>query len=173
MQVCPLPIATSVGCISSDPLPPLPADLIHRWPGLSELPDNLKASSTKNTFIQPLFCAKIREFFPRRLGHRARQRAEQLNGIADDRMSKSSTTSTNKSLPAKSAWSKGPPTSAPSPRSQSPAPSAQQQPQPTHSRRPSALGSAVPIKDGVTIPRNIGAAAAGKQGQSAIYCFLL
>ncbi|KAH6913934.1 hypothetical protein BKA70DRAFT_1383662 [Coprinopsis sp. MPI-PUGE-AT-0042] len=84
-------------------------------------------------------------------------------------MSKSSTTSTNKSLPVKSAWSKGPPpTSAPSPRSQSPAPPAQQQPQPTHSRRPSTLGQGVPLKDGVSIPRNIGAAAA-KQGSAVTF----
>ncbi|EAU91617.1 eukaryotic initiation factor 4F subunit P130 [Coprinopsis cinerea okayama7 len=85
-------------------------------------------------------------------------------------MSKSSTTSTNKSLPAKSAWSKGPPqTSAPSPRSQSPAPSAQSQPHLTHSRRPSALGQAIPIKDGVSVPRNNVGAAAAKTGSAVTF----
>ncbi|KAF6760217.1 hypothetical protein DFP72DRAFT_883540 [Ephemerocybe angulata] len=85
-------------------------------------------------------------------------------------MSKSSTGSSAKPLPAKSAWSKGPPqTSAPSPRSQSPAPSAQSQSHLTHSRRPSALGQAVPIKDGVSIPRNNVGAAAAKQGSPVTF----
>ncbi|TFK23170.1 hypothetical protein FA15DRAFT_670779 [Coprinopsis marcescibilis] len=85
-------------------------------------------------------------------------------------MSKSSTTSTNKTLPAKSAWSKGPPqTSAPSPRSQSPALPAQPQPHLTHSRRPSALGQAIPIKDGVSIPRNNVGAAAAKAGSPVTF----
>ena len=84
------------------------------------------------------------------------------------RMSKSSTATAPKNptpLPAKSAWSRGPPqsTTAPSPRSQSPAP-----PTPvlqTHSRRPSTLGQGIPIKDGVSIPRNnVGAV---KQGLSS------
>ncbi|KAG5647073.1 hypothetical protein DXG03_001443 [Asterophora parasitica] len=74
-------------------------------------------------------------------------------------MSKSSTATAPKpQLPTKSAWSRGPPqsTSAPSPRSQSPAPSTPVHQ--THSRRPSTLGQGVPIKDGVTVPRgNVGA----------------
>ncbi|KAJ3505971.1 hypothetical protein NLJ89_g7128 [Agrocybe chaxingu] len=71
-------------------------------------------------------------------------------------MSKSSPATSPKNptpLPAKSAWSRGPPqTTAPSPRSQSPAPSTPVTQ--THSRRPSTLGQGVPVKDGVTIPRN-------------------
>ncbi|TFK44920.1 hypothetical protein BDQ12DRAFT_708734 [Crucibulum laeve] len=81
-------------------------------------------------------------------------------------MSKSSTASASKiptQLPAKSAWSRGPPQTAPSPRSQSPAPSTPHQ---THSRRPSALGQGVPIKDGVSVPRStVGAV---KQQGSAV-----
>ncbi|KAL1719721.1 hypothetical protein EV715DRAFT_251035 [Schizophyllum commune] len=81
-------------------------------------------------------------------------------------MSKSSTgtASQNSKLPGTSAWSKGPPTSSQSSRSQSPAPS---QFQPSHSRRASAaLGQGVPIKDGVSIPRtNVGAA---KQSSSPV-----
>ncbi|KAJ6593442.1 hypothetical protein B0H19DRAFT_976189 [Mycena capillaripes] len=83
-------------------------------------------------------------------------------------MSKSSTATLPKiptQLPQKSAWAKGPPQTAPSPRSQSPAPS--NGPQPTHSRRPSALGQGVPIKDGVSIPRNnVGAV---KQGSAVTF----
>ncbi|KAJ7030060.1 hypothetical protein C8F04DRAFT_1398149 [Mycena alexandri] len=86
-------------------------------------------------------------------------------------MSKSSTATLPKiptQLPTKSAWAKGPPqtASAPSPtRSQSPAlPNA---PHLTHSRRPSALGQGVPIKDGVSIPRNnVGAV---KQGSAVTF----
>jgi translation initiation factor 4G len=88
-------------------------------------------------------------------------------------MSRSATVSTSKNppqLPSKSAWARGPPqnsaTTTPS-RSQSPAP-----PTPvsaanpanfhaTHSRRSSALGQGVSIKDGVNIPRS-----AVKQGIS-------
>ncbi|KAF8176531.1 hypothetical protein BJ912DRAFT_930637 [Pholiota molesta] len=76
-------------------------------------------------------------------------------------MSKSSTATAPKNptpLPARSAWAKGPPqtATAPSPRSQSPAPSTPVHQ--THSRRPSALGQGIPIKDGVSVPRsNIGA----------------
>ncbi|KAF9485987.1 hypothetical protein BDN70DRAFT_870471 [Pholiota conissans] len=75
-------------------------------------------------------------------------------------MSKSSTATAPKNptqLPARSAWAKGPPqtATAPSPRSQSPAPSTPVHQ--THSRRPSALGQGIPIKDGVSVPRsNIG-----------------
>ena len=87
--------------------------------------------------------------------------------IARCRMSKSSTATAPKiptPLPAKSAWSRGPPQSstAPSPRSQSPAPSTPVLQ--THSRRPSALGQGIPIKDGVSIPRNN--VSAVKQGLS-------
>ena len=77
------------------------------------------------------------------------------------RMSKASTTSVPKipaPLPAKSAWSRGPPqsTTTPSSRSQSPAPSGQLHQ--THSRRSSTLGQAVPVKDGVSVSRgNVGA----------------
>lgn len=82
-------------------------------------------------------------------------------------MSKASTTSAPKipaPLPAKSAWSRGPPqsTTNPNSRSQSPAPSSQFHP--THSRRSSTLGQAVPVKDGVSVSRgNVGAI---KQGES-------
>lgn len=80
-------------------------------------------------------------------------------------MSRSATASTPKNppqLPSKSAWARGPPqqnSASNTPRSQSPAP-----PTPvstnssgfhgSHSRRPSALGQGVSIKDGVGIPRN-------------------
>ncbi|KAF8918221.1 hypothetical protein CPB85DRAFT_1283095 [Mucidula mucida] len=80
-------------------------------------------------------------------------------------MSKSSTATVPKNppqLPSKSAWSKGPPSSS---RSQSPAPSSTPT-HPTHSRRPSALGQGIPIKDGVGIPRNVGAT---KQGPSVSF----
>ena len=90
-------------------------------------------------------------------------------------MSKSSTATAPKiptPLPAKSAWARGPPQSsstAPSPRSQSPAPSTPVLQ--THSRRPSALGQGIPIKDGVSIPRNnVGAV---KQGLSSPSFFQL
>jgi hypothetical protein len=66
----------------------------------------------------------------------------------------SSTASVSKKptlLSVKSAWLRGPPT-VPSPRSQSPPlPSATPTYQ-THSRRSSALGQAVPIQDGVSLP---------------------
>ena len=92
-------------------------------------------------------------------------------------MSRSATVSTSKNppqLPSKSAWARGPPqnsaTTTPS-RSQSPAP-----PTPVsvtnssnfhaaHSRRSSALGQGVSIKDGVNIPRG-----AVKQGISIYLC---
>ncbi|KAI9441620.1 hypothetical protein H4582DRAFT_1933815 [Lactarius indigo] len=91
-------------------------------------------------------------------------------------MSRSATVSTSKNppqLPSKSAWARGPPqnsaTTTPS-RSQSPAP-----PTPvsltnpasfhaTHSRRSSALGQGVSIKDGVNIPRS-----AVKQGSAVTF----
>ncbi|KAF8633421.1 hypothetical protein AX17_004592 [Amanita inopinata Kibby_2008] len=85
-------------------------------------------------------------------------------------MSRSSTNSTPKiptQLPSKSAWLKGPPqtTSVPSPRSQSPAPSTPVHA--THSRRPSTLGQGVPVKDGVSVPRNnVGAV---KQGSAVTF----
>ncbi|KAJ4483157.1 hypothetical protein C8R41DRAFT_840759 [Lentinula lateritia] len=80
-------------------------------------------------------------------------------------MSKSSVAATSKipatQLPSKSAWSKGPPQTA-SPRSQSPAPSNSAPAHATHSRRPSTLGQGIPIKDGVSIPRNnVGATKTG------------
>ncbi|KAJ4483536.1 hypothetical protein J3R30DRAFT_1795633 [Lentinula aciculospora] len=80
-------------------------------------------------------------------------------------MSKSSVTATSKipatQLPSKSAWSNGPPQTA-SPRSQSPAPSNSAPVHLTHSRRPSTLGQGIPIKDGVSIPRNnVGATKTG------------
>lgn len=83
------------------------------------------------------------------------------------RMSKSSTATAPK-IPTKSAWSRGPPQSAPTPpRSQSPAPSTPVHP--THSRRPSTLGQGVPIKDGVTVPRGtVGAVKQGKCGGAPI-----
>ncbi|KAI0250910.1 hypothetical protein BJV78DRAFT_1282825 [Lactifluus subvellereus] len=91
-------------------------------------------------------------------------------------MSRSATASTPKipsQLPSKSAWARGPPqqnSATTTPRSQSPAP-----PTPvsatnptsyhaTHSRRPSALGQGVSIKDGVGIPRN-----AVKQGSAVTF----
>ena len=84
-------------------------------------------------------------------------------------MSKSSTASAPKNptpLPAKSAWARGPPQSsstASSTRSQSPAPSTPVLT--SHFRRSSALSLGVPIKDGVSIPRNnVGAV---KQGLSS------
>ncbi|KAI9465254.1 hypothetical protein BJY52DRAFT_1114117 [Lactarius psammicola] len=91
-------------------------------------------------------------------------------------MSRSATVSTSKNppqLPSKSAWARGPPQNSaittPS-RSQSPAP-----PTPvsvtnpanfhaTHSRRSSALGQGVSIKDGVNIPRS-----AVKQGSAVTF----
>ncbi|TDL22991.1 hypothetical protein BD410DRAFT_769393 [Rickenella mellea] len=79
-------------------------------------------------------------------------------------MSKSST-ATHPRIPAplskQSAWANGPPQrapTAPTSRSQSPAPV---NPTPTHSRRPSALSSSVQLKDGVSVPKGVGAA---KQG---------
>ncbi|KAF9529696.1 hypothetical protein CPB83DRAFT_893220 [Crepidotus variabilis] len=84
-------------------------------------------------------------------------------------MSKSATASATKNptpLP-KGAWGKGPPqlATAPSPRSQSPAPATPIQQ--THSRRPSALGPSVSIKDGVSVPRsNVGAV---KQGSAVTF----
>ncbi|KAJ3737527.1 hypothetical protein DFJ43DRAFT_1148650 [Lentinula guzmanii] len=80
-------------------------------------------------------------------------------------MSKSSVAATSKipatQLPSKSAWANGPPQTA-SPRSQSPAPSNSAQTHGTHSRRPSTLGQGIPIKDGVSIPRNnVGATKTG------------
>lgn len=79
-------------------------------------------------------------------------------------MSRSATASTSKNppqLPSKSAWARGPPLNSTSntPRSQSPAPPTPVSTNPpsfhgTHSRRPSALGQGVSIKDGVGIPRN-------------------
>ncbi|KAK0195854.1 hypothetical protein F5146DRAFT_1027372 [Armillaria mellea] len=71
-------------------------------------------------------------------------------------MNKSATATVPKipsQLPTQSAWSKGPPQTASSSRSQSPAP--QNTPAlATHSRRPSTLGQGIHIKDGVSIPRN-------------------
>ncbi|KZT21061.1 hypothetical protein NEOLEDRAFT_1121622 [Neolentinus lepideus HHB14362 ss-1] len=77
-------------------------------------------------------------------------------------MSKVSSSSQSKippQLPSKSAWARGPPqstSSAPSPRTQSPAPTGATPPATaTHSRRPSALtGQGVSIKDGVSVPRS-------------------
>ncbi|KAI6007609.1 hypothetical protein F5J12DRAFT_82422 [Pisolithus orientalis] len=75
-------------------------------------------------------------------------------------MSKGSTASakTPTPLPSQSAWARGPPqnsnSSAPSTRSQSPAPSHVQSITASHSRRPSALGQGVPVKEGVSVPRN-------------------
>ncbi|KAF9243245.1 hypothetical protein BU15DRAFT_72432 [Melanogaster broomeanus] len=83
-------------------------------------------------------------------------------------MSRASTASGK--TPTPSAWARGPPqnsnsSTAPSPPSQSPAPS--HAPSPiiaSHSRRPSALGQGVPIKEGVSVPRNnVGSV---KQGSS-------
>ncbi|KAK0454526.1 hypothetical protein EV421DRAFT_422018 [Armillaria borealis] len=69
-------------------------------------------------------------------------------------------------LPTQSAWSRGPPQTASSSRSQSPAP--QNTPtHATHSRRPSTLGQGIHIKDGVSIPRNnVGAT---KQGPAVSF----
>ncbi|KAI6145572.1 hypothetical protein BKA82DRAFT_913145 [Pisolithus tinctorius] len=75
-------------------------------------------------------------------------------------MSKGSTASakTPTPHPSQSAWARGPPqnsnSSAPSTRSQSPAPSHMQSITASHSRRPSALGQGVPVKEGVSVPRN-------------------
>ncbi|KIM52885.1 hypothetical protein SCLCIDRAFT_482853 [Scleroderma citrinum Foug A] len=71
-------------------------------------------------------------------------------------------------LPSQSAWAKGPPqnsnSTAPSPRSQSPAPSHVQSIGASHFRRTSALGQGVSIKEGVSVPRsNVGSA---RQGSS-------
>ncbi|KAG1782037.1 hypothetical protein EV702DRAFT_504229 [Suillus placidus] len=62
-------------------------------------------------------------------------------------------------LPSQSAWAKSPPQSrsstAPSPRSQSPAPThVASLKASSHSRRPSALGRGVSVRDGVSVPRN-------------------
>ena len=83
------------------------------------------------------------------------------------RMSKSSVSvSKNPTpLPAKSAWSRGPPT-LPSPRSQSPALPSDTPIHQTHSRRPSALGQAVPM------PRsNVGAVTPGQA--LIVFCALM
>ncbi|KAL6305170.1 hypothetical protein BKA93DRAFT_780253 [Sparassis latifolia] len=71
-------------------------------------------------------------------------------------MSKSSTASAPKiptQLPSKSAWSRGPPQTTATSRSQSPAPNASSPApsvtNPSHSRRPSTLGQGVSFKDGV------------------------
>ncbi|KAI6145571.1 hypothetical protein BKA82DRAFT_913438 [Pisolithus tinctorius] len=75
-------------------------------------------------------------------------------------MSKGSTASakTPTPLPSQSAWARGPPqnsnSSAPSSRSQFPAPSHVQSITASHSRRPSALGQGVPVKEGISVPRN-------------------
>ncbi|KAJ7594902.1 hypothetical protein C8J56DRAFT_1123514 [Mycena floridula] len=85
-------------------------------------------------------------------------------------MSKSSTATASKipAVPSKSAWSKGPPQSSSSPRSQSPVPSNSTQPSHlTHSRRPSALGGGVSVKDGISIPRNT--AGSSKPGSSVTF----
>ncbi|KAK0226366.1 hypothetical protein IW262DRAFT_1361563 [Armillaria fumosa] len=84
-------------------------------------------------------------------------------------MSKSATATVPKippQLPTQSAWSRGPPQTASSSRSQSPAP--QNTPvHATHSRRPSTLGQGIHIKDGVSIPRNnVGAT---KQGPAVSF----
>ncbi|KAG9312204.1 hypothetical protein JVU11DRAFT_7502 [Chiua virens] len=84
-------------------------------------------------------------------------------------MSKVSTASAKSQtqLPSQSAWAKGPPANSnsatPSPRSQSPALSHAPSPiAASHSRRPSALGQGVPIKEGVSIPRsNVGSVRQG------------
>ena len=76
------------------------------------------------------------------------------------KMSRGSTASgrTPTQLPSQSAWAKGPPqnsnSSEPSPRSQSPALSHVQSISASHSRRPSALGQGVSVKEGVGVPRN-------------------
>jgi hypothetical protein len=80
------------------------------------------------------------------------------------RMSRSTTASTPKKLPSKSAWARGPPQQNSAnftPHPQVPVP-----PNPvsatnlasshsTHSRRPSTLDQGVSVKDGVSIPRNL------------------
>ncbi|KIP11352.1 hypothetical protein PHLGIDRAFT_114747 [Phlebiopsis gigantea 11061_1 CR5-6] len=83
-------------------------------------------------------------------------------------MSKSSAASAPKlstPLPQRSAWSKGPPntSSAPTPRTQSPAPaSTPTSATPSHSRRPSTLGHGVAFKDGVAGARSpVGAPKSG------------
>ncbi|KAL4079171.1 hypothetical protein J3A83DRAFT_1041311 [Scleroderma citrinum] len=86
-------------------------------------------------------------------------------------MSRGSTASSGRTqtqLPSQSAWAKGPPqnsnSSAPSPRSQSPAPPHAQSISASHSRRPSALGQGVPVKEGVSVPwNNVGSV---RQGSS-------
>lgn len=77
--------------------------------------------------------------------------------IWTQRMSKPSAASASKlpQFPQKSAWARGPPntSSAPTPRSQSPAPTNVTSPVATsHSRRPSTLGQAVAFKDGARSP---------------------
>ncbi|KAI6007612.1 hypothetical protein F5J12DRAFT_82727 [Pisolithus orientalis] len=75
-------------------------------------------------------------------------------------MSKGSTASAKPPTPlsSQSAWARGPPqnanSSAPSTRSQPPAPSHVQSITASHSRRPSALGQGIPVKEGVSVPRN-------------------
>ncbi|KAI6046367.1 hypothetical protein EDC04DRAFT_2876735 [Pisolithus marmoratus] len=74
-------------------------------------------------------------------------------------MSRGSTASAKTPTPlsSQSAWARGPPqnnSSAPSTRSHSPAPSHAHPITATHSRRPSALGQGVPVKEGVSVPRN-------------------
>ncbi|KAF8552342.1 hypothetical protein OG21DRAFT_1486268 [Imleria badia] len=75
-------------------------------------------------------------------------------------MSKASTASakTPTQRPSQSAWAKGPP-----PNSNSAAPSHAPSPiTASHSRRPSALGQGVPIKEGVSVPRrNVGSVRQG------------
>ncbi|OAX34390.1 hypothetical protein K503DRAFT_868950 [Rhizopogon vinicolor AM-OR11-026] len=74
-----------------------------------------------------------------------------------DRKASTATGTTPTQFPSQSAWARGPPqrnsSTVPSPRSQSSAP-----PHTavaiSHSRRPSALGQGVSVKDGVTVPRN-------------------
>jgi hypothetical protein len=79
-----------------------------------------------------------------------------------NRMSKISTATgkTPTQLPSQSAWARGPSqsnsSSAPSPQSQSPAPPHAAAIAISHSRRPSALGQGVSVKDGVNVPRNNG-----------------
>ncbi|KAH0834282.1 hypothetical protein J3R83DRAFT_11650 [Lanmaoa asiatica] len=75
--------------------------------------------------------------------------------------------------PSQSTWAKGRPppnsnSSASSSRSQSPAPSHAPTPiTASHSRRPSALGQGVPIKEGVSVPRsNVGSV---RQGSSITF----
>lgn len=89
------------------------------------------------------------------------------------RMSKSSAATASKTPPplsTRSAWSKGPPntSSAPSPRSQSPALPSASSSTPTHSRRPSTLGQGVSFKDGVAGARS--PVGAPKQGTHPLHC---